>query len=100
MHYAHNAQRNMSNFNQNKYINNYMKEKYYSPKLSLPKDLEPILKQKGQEYGSMTKYFLHLIRQDLKMKPNVDYMVFDDDGNPIMLIESTPKPAGAEDQAK
>lgn len=81
----------MEKFNQIKYNNNYNKNNYYSPKISLPKELEPILKAKGKEYGSMTKYFLHLIRQDLKMQPSIDYMVFDDDGNPVMLIESAPR---------
>ena len=51
--------------NQYKRQNNFNKENYYSPRLSLPKDLEPIIKKKGEQHGSVTAYIKFLIKNDI-----------------------------------
>lgn len=52
-------------FNKQEYDNQYAKDNYYSPKLSLPKRYKEILHAKAKEYDSMTKYIQHLIDADI-----------------------------------
>lgn len=47
--------------------NEFNKEKYYSPHLSLPIELKPIIQKKAKEYGNITQYFKALIDKDLSI---------------------------------
>lgn len=68
MHYSHNAQKSMSEFNQNKYINNYMKQNYDTFKVQTPRGTKEPLKEyiKSQGYNSMNEYMAQLIKADLE----------------------------------
>lgn len=58
----------MSNFNQSKYINNYIKENYDTIKIQLSKGKKEIVKAqyKKQGFKSMNEYINHLIDRDMK----------------------------------
>ena len=58
----------MSDFNQNKYINDFMKQNYDTFKVQTPKGTKEPLKEyiKSKGYNSMNEYMAQLIKADLE----------------------------------
>ena len=59
----------MGEFNQTKYINDYMKEKYDRSIFNVPKGQKKIIEQhwKAKGYGSLTAYVTDLIKKDMEV---------------------------------
>ena len=58
----------MSEFNQTKYINKYIKEKYYTFKVQIPKNQKELLEAhwKSKGYKSLNNYVNTLINRDME----------------------------------
>lgn len=58
----------MSEFNQSKYINEYIKDTYDTVKIQFPKGYKELLKQKAKEQGykSMNGYIKALVDADMQ----------------------------------
>lgn len=58
----------MGNFKQSEYINQYIKENYYTFKVQIPKNQKEILKShiEAKGYKSLNAYVNDLIRQDME----------------------------------
>ena len=57
------------NFDQNKYINDYIKEKYDRINLMVPAGMKPVIKtQAAAEGKSVNEYINDLINEDLEKK--------------------------------
>lgn len=62
----------MSEFNPKKYIQDYKKEKYGRIILDIPKEDKDEIKQycKANGYGSMTKYIIAVMKEDMEKNQN------------------------------
>lgn len=67
MHYNHNAQNSMSEFKQSKYINEFIKDKYDTIKVQVPKGQKNLIDKhwKNKGYSSRNDYITHLILKDI-----------------------------------
>lgn len=59
---------NMSEFNQSKYINDFIKESYDTIKVQVPKGQKEIIKEQAKKkgYKSVNEYMKALIKKDLE----------------------------------
>lgn len=57
----------MADFNKSKYINEYIKEKYYTFKVQIPKEQKEVLKAhyEAKGYPSLNAYVNDLINRDM-----------------------------------
>ena len=60
--------KDMSEFNQSKYINEFIKETYDTIKIQIPKGQKEIIKEhaKKKGYKSVNEYMKYLISKDIK----------------------------------
>ncbi len=76
----------MSEFNQSKYINDFIKETYDTIKVQVPKGQKEIIKEhaKNKGYKSVNEYIKTLIQRDIEAGEKQGIHVHDNNGKVIV----------------